>query len=129
MEGIWGHMLCDCAVLHIGFSPVLYLSMFCSKDAHYRAHVRSMQQANAYIPALQLIQFRFCCFPFPPSLSLTKIFYNKHHVQVEGMTCASCSNKVERVVGKLSGVKSVAVNLIAGDCQVAYDPDATGVRT
>ena len=29
---------------------------------------------------------------------------------VEGMTCSACSNRVERVVGKLDGVQKSTVN-------------------
>ena len=32
--------------------------------------------------------------------------------RVEGMTCSACSAAVEREVGKVDGVKNVAVNLL-----------------
>lgn len=41
---------------------------------------------------------------------------------VGGMTCAACQAHVDRVVSKLDGVQSVAVNLLAGSMLVDYDP-------
>jgi len=38
--------------------------------------------------------------------------------QITGMTCAACSARVERVTGKIPGVNSVSVNLLAGTMQV-----------
>jgi P-type Cu+ transporter len=40
---------------------------------------------------------------------------------VTGMTCASCSARVERVVGKLEGVASASVNLATEKLQLQYD--------
>ena len=40
---------------------------------------------------------------------------------VGGMTCAACQAHVDRAVSKLDGVKSVAVNLLAGSMMVDYD--------
>ncbi len=37
---------------------------------------------------------------------------------VEGMTCASCVGRVERVIGKLPGVRSASVNLATGRASV-----------
>lgn len=46
------------------------------------------------------------------------------HIQLEvqGMTCAACSATVERVVGKLPGVQSAAVNLASETLTLDYDP-------
>ena len=46
------------------------------------------------------------------------------HVQLEvhGMTCASCSATVERVVGKLPGVQNANVNLASETLTLDYDP-------
>ena len=41
---------------------------------------------------------------------------------VGGMTCAACQAHVDRAVSKLDGVRSVAVNLLAGSMLVDYDP-------
>ena len=40
---------------------------------------------------------------------------------VTGMTCSACSAHVEKSVGKLEGVKRVAVNLLAQNMVVEYD--------
>ena len=40
---------------------------------------------------------------------------------VTGMTCASCSARVERVVGKLAGVKSASVNLATEKLSLQFD--------
>ncbi len=42
---------------------------------------------------------------------------------VEGMTCASCSARVERVLGRQEGVASAVVNLATGEARVAADPN------
>jgi len=41
---------------------------------------------------------------------------------IEGMTCASCVNRIERHLGKLDGVESAAVNLATESASVRYDP-------
>jgi len=40
---------------------------------------------------------------------------------VEGMMCAACSASVERVMGKLKGVKTVSVNLLQKNMVVTYN--------
>lgn len=42
---------------------------------------------------------------------------------VSGMTCAACSSRIERVLGRLEGVDEVSVNLAAETMQIKYDPD------
>ncbi len=44
-------------------------------------------------------------------------------IPIEGMTCASCVARIEKVVGKLEGVTSVAVNLATEKADVAYLPE------
>ena len=46
---------------------------------------------------------------------------DKQQYQVTGMTCSACSAAVERAVKKLSGVESVAVNLLGQRMVVSYD--------
>ena len=41
---------------------------------------------------------------------------------VTGMTCASCSAVIEKVVGRLDGVESVTVNLATEKMSVRFDP-------
>ncbi len=45
----------------------------------------------------------------------------KEKFSVSGMTCAACSAGIERVVGKLNGVKSVNVSLMGEFMTVEYD--------
>ncbi len=42
-------------------------------------------------------------------------------IPVTGMTCASCSARVEKVVGKLPGVKAASVNLATEKLHLEYD--------
>lgn len=44
-------------------------------------------------------------------------------VKVEGMTCAACVSRVERFVGKVSGVEKAEVNLATETLTVAFDSD------
>jgi Cu+-exporting ATPase len=43
-------------------------------------------------------------------------------IPVSGMTCAACAKAIERAVGKVSGVSSVAVNFATEKAAVKYDP-------
>lgn len=43
---------------------------------------------------------------------------------IEGMTCASCVQAIEKSVGKVEGVQEVAVNLATEKMNVSYDEDA-----
>ncbi len=40
---------------------------------------------------------------------------------VGGMHCAACSSRIEKVVGAMSGVEGVAVNLATGEMDLRYD--------
>ena len=42
-------------------------------------------------------------------------------IDIEGMTCASCSSRVERAIGKLDGVVEAPVNLATERATVTYD--------
>ncbi|WP_083511437.1 heavy metal translocating P-type ATPase [Alicyclobacillus acidiphilus] len=44
---------------------------------------------------------------------------------IEGMTCAACAARIEKVVGRVKGVKSVQVNLVSEKGKVAYLPGVT----
>jgi Cu+-exporting ATPase len=44
-------------------------------------------------------------------------------LKIQGMTCAACVRSVERAVGKVAGVDSVAVNFATEKAQVAYDSE------
>ena len=45
--------------------------------------------------------------------------------QVSGMSCAACVAHVEKAVSAVTGVRSVAVNLLTQSMTVEYDPPAT----
>lgn len=46
---------------------------------------------------------------------------------VEGMTCASCVNRIERHLNKLEGVARANVNRATESAAVAYDPVRVGL--
>lgn len=48
----------------------------------------------------------------------------KEQFNVTGMTCAACSIRVEKAVGKLPGVDKIAVNLLKNSMVVEYDETA-----
>ncbi|XP_060809040.1 copper-transporting ATPase 1 isoform X2 [Amyelois transitella] len=50
-------------------------------------------------------------------------------VKITGMTCASCVNKIEKSLLKLSGVTSCSVALLTARGKIKYDPDVIGART
>ena len=52
----------------------------------------------------------------------------KEQFNVTGMTCAACSSRVEKAVGKLAGVESVAVNLLKNSMVVDYDDAALNTQ-
>ena len=43
---------------------------------------------------------------------------------VEGMHCASCATRIERVIARRPGVRSVAVNYATEHARLGYDPVA-----
>jgi Cu+-exporting ATPase len=45
-------------------------------------------------------------------------------LRVEGMTCASCSARIERVIGKLPGINSANVNLATEYADVFFNPES-----
>ncbi|MBX3360392.1 MAG: copper-translocating P-type ATPase [Phycisphaeraceae bacterium] len=48
---------------------------------------------------------------------------------IEGMTCASCANRIEKRLGKQPGVASASVNFATKVATVKYDPAATRPET
>jgi len=47
----------------------------------------------------------------------------KVQAQINGMHCAACSGRIERVVGGMDGVEECSVNLAAETMALTYDPD------
>jgi Cu+-exporting ATPase len=48
---------------------------------------------------------------------------NSQVLDIRGMTCAACSQRVEKVIRKLDGVESVSVNLATEKATLVYNPD------
>ena len=46
---------------------------------------------------------------------------------IEGMTCASCVNRIERFVRKVDGVSAVNVNLATEKASISFDPAAVSI--
>lgn len=47
---------------------------------------------------------------------------------IEGMSCASCARNIENIVGKISGVQSVSVNLATEKMAVTFDRSKVNAR-
>ncbi|MHB1013965.1 MAG: heavy metal translocating P-type ATPase [Desulfurivibrionaceae bacterium] len=47
---------------------------------------------------------------------------------IGGMTCASCSARIEKVVGGLAGVRTMQVNLATESATAVFDPDLVSQR-
>lgn len=62
--------------------------------------------------------------PSTPDTTATAI--ERTDLPIEGMTCASCANRIERRLGKQPGVTSASVNFATRVATVKYDPAATG---
>ncbi|MFP5385618.1 MAG: heavy metal translocating P-type ATPase [Bacteriovoracia bacterium] len=51
---------------------------------------------------------------------------NSINLDIKGMTCASCVNRIEKVLKKDEGILSASVNLATEKAQVGYDPLKVG---
>ena len=47
----------------------------------------------------------------------------KDTLKISGMTCAACSARIEKVVGKMEGVEEISVNLATEKAVISYDPE------
>jgi len=47
---------------------------------------------------------------------------------IEGMSCASCSSRIEKVLGGMAGVKVAEINLPAGSGRVVFEPQVVSQR-
>jgi copper chaperone len=54
-------------------------------------------------------------------MAIQKIILN-----VEGMSCEHCVNRIKKAVGALDGVSDVAVDLAGKKAEVEYDPALAG---
>lgn len=46
-------------------------------------------------------------------------------LQVGGMTCTGCESRIEKVLGRLDGVRSTAADHRSGEVRVIFDPEQT----
>jgi Cu+-exporting ATPase len=49
-------------------------------------------------------------------------------LSIEGMSCASCSSRIEKVIGGLPGVELAEINLATNSGRVVFDPDRISQR-
>ena len=63
----------------------------------------------------------------PPASSLVAPTERSADFAISGMTCASCSRRVERALSKVPGVTLASVNLATERASVSYDPAATSL--
>lgn len=59
--------------------------------------------------------------------STTQDQLHKAAFLIDGMTCAACSSRVEKLLGKLPGVESASVNLALEKATIHYDADKTSI--
>ena len=45
----------------------------------------------------------------------------KELLDITGMSCSACSSRIEKVVGRMEGVETIAVNLLTNKAQITYD--------
>ncbi len=63
----------------------------------------------------------------PPALPEASTDAARLALPVEGMECAACAVRVEKALGKQTGVRSASVNYATAEALVAYDPAATSL--
>ena len=51
----------------------------------------------------------------------------KASVKIKGMTCAACAARIQKVVGKMPGVKDANVNFATEKLNVTYEPEKVSV--
>ncbi|MGV3467262.1 MAG: heavy metal translocating P-type ATPase [Heyndrickxia sp.] len=49
------------------------------------------------------------------------------HLQIAGMTCAACANRIEKGLNKVDGVESANVNFALENATIQYDPGITNI--
>ena len=57
------------------------------------------------------------------------VVIDKAELDITGMTCAACSNRIEKILNKTPGVKDATVNLTTEQAMVAYYPGQTDLDT
>lgn len=51
-----------------------------------------------------------------------------NHLEIDGMHCAACVTRIEKVVSKLEGVEEIQVNLATEKGRVTYDKNRTSIE-
>ena len=49
-------------------------------------------------------------------------------LQITGMTCAACANRIEKGLSKIEGVEKANVNFALESSTIVYDPAKTNVN-
>lgn len=57
------------------------------------------------------------------------VLNDKVDLEVTGMTCAACSNRIEKVLNRTDGVDEANVNLTTENATIIYNPNSTSVET
>lgn len=52
---------------------------------------------------------------------------SRETLKITGMTCAACSARIEKVLGKMEGIESATVNLATEKATISFDPAITNV--
>lgn len=58
-----------------------------------------------------------------------EVAIEKITLDIEGMTCASCSARIEKVLGKMEGISQVNVNLAMNNATIEYFPETRSVQS
>lgn len=54
--------------------------------------------------------------------------YKKTSMQLTGMTCAACANRIEKGLSRMEGVQEASVNFTLEKASVVYDPNVVSVH-
>nr|WP_227522054.1 heavy metal translocating P-type ATPase [Bacillus solitudinis] len=57
-----------------------------------------------------------------------EVAFEQTNLTIEGMTCAACSNRIEKGLGKLSGIVTANVNLAVESASIQYNPSEVTVK-
>lgn len=52
----------------------------------------------------------------------------KDTLKITGMTCAACSARIEKVIGKMEGIEEISVNLATEKAAISYDQEKTDLH-
>lgn len=50
-------------------------------------------------------------------------------IQVDGMTCTGCESRIEKVLGRLGGVRSCAADHHSGHVRLLFDPEQISAQS